>query len=89
MFYFRRAFLLRVTYSSDICHKVVRIISLCFPVVVQHYDVYVEMEHVILGNDALLKCKIPSHLADFVTVAGWVDNEGSAIMVANGLGRGK
>ena len=42
----------------------------------QAYDVYVEMEHVVLGNDALFKCKIPSYVADLTEVVGWVDSEG-------------
>lgn len=41
------------------------------------YDVFVEMEHVILGNDALFKCKIPSHVADQIRISGWVDSQGS------------
>ena len=34
-------------------------------------------EYVILGNDAIVKCTIPSFVADFVSVIGWVDSEGS------------
>ena len=34
-------------------------------------------EQVMLGNDVLFKCSIPSFVADFVTVDGWVDSEGS------------
>ena len=45
--------------------------------VFQAYDVYVEMEHVILGNDALFKCKIPSYVADLAEVSGWLDSEGN------------
>ena len=44
----------------------------------QHYDVYVEMEHVVMGNDALMRCKVPSFVADIVEVVGWVDNAGEA-----------
>lgn len=33
--------------------------------------------HVILGNDALIKCDIPSFVADFVSVTSWIDNEGN------------
>ena len=49
-------------------------------VVSQSYDIYVEMEHVIFGNDAILKCKVPSHLIDFVSVSGWVDNKGNEVL---------
>ena len=37
----------------------------------------VPQESVILFNDVLLKCNIPSFVGDFVTVAAWVDSEGS------------
>ena len=45
--------------------------NLSFPAVQQNYKSGVEYEDVILGNDALLKCKIPSFVADFVQVIGW------------------
>ena len=35
-------------------------------------------EYVILYNDALLKCNIPSFVADFVSVDSWEDSEGSS-----------
>ena len=28
----------------------------------------------IQGNDVLVKCKIPSFVADFVSVVGWIDD---------------
>ena len=52
----------------------------------QTYDVFVESEHVILGNDALLKCKIPSYVTDFVSVLEWVDESEISL---NALTRGK
>ena len=30
---------------------------------------------VILGNSALLKCEVPSFVADFVTITGWLEEE--------------
>ena len=33
--------------------------------------------YVILGNSALVKCEIPSFVADFVVVVNWIDNEGN------------
>ena len=33
----------------------------------------------MLGNEILLKCDIPSFVADFVVVDGWVDSEGLGI----------
>jgi len=37
-------------------------------------------ETVVLGNDALIKCQIPSFVQDFITVDGWVDSEGTALL---------
>ena len=36
----------------------------------------------IIGNDAIIKCSVPSFVADFVAVVAWIDSEGNA------LGRG-
>lgn len=33
-------------------------------------------EYVIRGNAAVLKCSIPSFVADFVIVVSWTDTEG-------------
>ncbi|ROT84149.1 Down syndrome cell adhesion molecule [Penaeus vannamei] len=48
-------------------------------VVAQHYETEVNNEFVIRGNSAILKCHIPSFVADFVSVQAWVDNDGTAI----------
>ncbi len=40
------------------------------------YRVTVPEESVIGGNSALIKCSIPSFVADFVSVTAWVDSEG-------------
>lgn len=34
-----------------------------------------ENEYVIKGNSAVVKCKIPSFVADFVHVEAWIYNE--------------
>ena len=44
-------------------------------VVTQDYDMDLLKAFVINGNDALLKCEIPSFVADFVTIDSWIDNE--------------
>ena len=44
--------------------------------VLTSYRVVVDEEQVMLGNEILLKCDIPSFVADFVHVDGWVDSEG-------------
>ena len=43
--------------------------------VTQPYETDLLKAFVINGNDALLKCEIPSFVADFVTVESWLDNE--------------
>ena len=40
----------------------------------QEYSTKAEDEYVIQGNDVLVKCKIPSFVADFVSVVGWIDD---------------
>jgi hypothetical protein len=56
-------------------------------VVQQPYDVYVDTEHIILGNDGLLKCRIPSFVADLISVSGWTDNlENAFLPEANNYG---
>jgi len=46
------------------------------PVVQQFYESEVNNEYVIRGNAAVLKCSIPSFVADFVQVVSWQDEEG-------------
>lgn len=45
--------------------------------VTQNYFVEVNNEHVIRGNSAVVKCSIPSFVADFVSVWSWNDNAGN------------
>ena len=40
----------------------------------QEYETDAEKEYVIIGNSVLMKCKIPSFVADFVSVESWKDN---------------
>ena len=46
----------------------------------QFYQTEVNNEHVIRGNAAILKCVIPSFVADFVNVAGWVSDDGNTYL---------
>jgi hypothetical protein len=47
-------------------------------VINQYYDPgLMPNEFVIKGNAAVIKCTIPSFVADFVYVTGWVDDEGT------------
>ena len=52
----------------------------------QSYRAAVPEESVILGNDVVMKCNIPSFVADFVSVVGWVDSEGSTFLVSQKYG---
>lgn len=50
-------------------------------VVNQHYDpALLPTEYVMRGNAAILKCSIPSFVADFVSVTAWVDDEENEIL---------
>ena len=48
---------------------------LFFAVVHQQYVSESSNEYVILGNDALFKCIVPSFVSDLVELLSWVDNE--------------
>lgn len=50
-----------------------------FSVVTQRYEVNVMDEYVLRGNTAIIKCHIPSFVADFVVVSSWQDSDGGAI----------
>uniref|UniRef100_A0A182QBV3 Down syndrome cell adhesion molecule n=1 Tax=Anopheles farauti TaxID=69004 RepID=A0A182QBV3_9DIPT len=45
-------------------------------VINQHYQPEILTEYVIRGNSAILKCSIPSFVADFVRVESWIDEDG-------------
>lgn len=55
-------------------------------VVNQYYEAEVVSEYVIKGNTAVLKCTIPSFVADFVKVEAWVSDEGSEFLPDNTFG---
>lgn len=44
-----------------------------YVVVSQFYITEAENEYVIKGNAAVMKCKIPSFVADFVYVEAWIN----------------
>ena len=64
--------LLFISWFLNWCHLFVAVIHL-------DYEVDVFKETVIRGNDALLKCQIPSFISDLVTVDSWVDSRGNDI----------
>lgn len=53
-------------------------------VVTQFYQSEVNNEYVIRGNAAILKCSIPSFVADFVSVVAWNDDVGNSYTLAEG-----
>lgn len=54
-----------------------------FLVVQQFYQSEVNNEYVIRGNSAVMKCSIPSFVADFVEVISWADTDGNAFALNN------
>ena len=55
--------------------------------VVQGYETDVIKEFVIRGNDALVRCSIPSYVTDFVTVVSWtiLASRSDKVVVSRGL----
>lgn len=49
----------------------------------QFYKAEILTEYVIRGNTAVLKCSIPSFVADFVSVDAWLDDQGNILTIAN------
>lgn len=45
--------------------------------VIQSYEAEADNEYVIRGNSAIMKCEIPSFVADFVAVDLWFDSDGT------------
>lgn len=60
--------------------------SCLLTVVNQFYEAEILTEYVIRGNAAVLKCSIPSFVADFVKVEAWIDEEGTVIAHTGDLG---
>ena len=56
-------------------------------VVSQFYVTEAENEYVIRANSAIMKCKIPSFVSEFVQVDQWVANDGTIYMVGDDYGR--
>ena len=58
-----------------------------FSVVTQDYQTELVSEHIILGNDVLFKCLIPSFVSDFVSVEVWIDSEANAFYPSSKYGK--
>lgn len=56
-------------------------------VVAQYYDTDVNKEYAIRGNSAILKCVVPSFVADFVKVLSWHTDQGEEFVPGDDYGR--
>ena len=50
-------------------------------VAAQVYKTSCHEEYVMVGNDALVQCVVPSFVADLVSVVQWEDSEGSVYLL--------
>jgi len=66
-----------------ICHYNILLSSV---VVTQYYEAEVVSEYVIRGNAAILKCTIPSFVAEFVSVESWVGSDNSTFKASTDYG---
>lgn len=57
--------------------------------VTQYYVTEAENEYVIRGNAAVMRCKIPSFVADFVQVEAWISDDGLTYTINNQTDYGK
>lgn len=55
-------------------------------VVAQYYDTDVNKEYAIRGNSAILKCVVPSFVADFVKVLSWHTDQGEEFVPGDDYG---
>jgi hypothetical protein len=58
-------------------------------VVNQFYDAEIIKEYVMRGNSAIVKCSIPSFVADFVHVVAWADEDGIEYTRSNDYALGR
>lgn len=58
-------------------------------VVAQYYDTDVNKEYAIRGNSAILKCVVPSFVADFVKVLSWHTDQGEEFVPSDDFGINK
>lgn len=55
-------------------------------VVAQYYDTDVNKEYAIRGNSAILKCVVPSFVADFVKILSWHTDQGEEFVPGDDYG---
>lgn len=49
----------------------------------QFYITEAENEYVIKGNSAIVKCKLPSFVSDFVSIDSWIFDDGMVLYQNN------
>jgi len=54
----------------------------------QSYNTYGDQIDIIRGNAAIIKCRIPSFVADFLDIISWVDNLGTTYSAENSQAHG-
>lgn len=54
-----------------------------FIVVVQNYEVDASKEYVIRGNAGILKCQLPSFVADYLNVVAWHTDDNESYSATN------
>ena len=57
--------------------------------VTQQYQTDAHSVYVIVGNSALIKCEIPSFVADFVSVYSWTDDKNNEYFMGINKNYGK
>ena len=60
--------------------------SLC-AAVSQKFNTEADNEYVIVGNSGVMRCEIPSFVADFITVQSWVDSNGATYFPSDDCGK--
>ena len=53
--------------------------------VIQYYEIEADNEYVIRGNAAIMRCKIPSYISDFISVDMWQDTDNNTFHYNNSL----
>ena len=58
--------------------------AFCLLVINQVYDAEITpKEYIMRGNSAIIKCLIPSFVADFVHVVAWISEDGEEFLNEN------
>lgn len=65
-----------------------KIFILFLSVIHQSYEAEADNEYVIRGNSAIMKCEIPSFVADFVMITHWLDSSGISYYPNHDYGNG-